>query len=483
MTEILIALLLLVTAGPFALPGIEGGEGGGRTRLVRSSYAGGSGDDYALLRRGPDGSIYLVGTTDSRDLFLKRPLMKKRGNRSDAWITKLSRDGRRVRYSTYLGGSGLDGVGDAVFDDAGNLIFVGSTNSADFPVKNAVGDGLSGAKDAFVVKLSPSGRIVFSTLLGGSSGDHAMAVDADAAGAIYVHGYTFSPDFPTTPGTLKPATEDDSQDATVVKLSPQGELVYSTRLGGEESSELGYDLVVEPAGSAYVSGWTDSDDFPTVNAVQPEYGGSYDAYVAKLDATGSALEFSTFLGGKREEGGGFLTERPDGGVAVGVATDSRDLAADGFQNAYGGGRSDVYVALLSGDGSEVEAATFLGGSGNEDVRGLHSDAHGGLYVVGSTGSRDFPVKAAFQRRFGGKSKHSPYLADGFVSKLSSDVAAVSFSSYVGGGRDDGASSVTVDERGGAWMGGVTFSRDFPTRRGRDDSWNGGADAWFARIRE
>lgn len=478
---ILIALLLLGVPGSAAIAPAENDDGDARPRLARSSYWGGSGDDYAVVRRAPDGALYLTGTTTSRDLFLKRALTEKRGKRADAWITKLSRNGRRVRYSTYLGGRGLDGVADAVVDDAGNLIVVGSTNSPDFPLKNPVDGELTGSKDGFVTKLSPSGKVLFSTFLGGSGGDHLTAVDAGAAGAVYVHGYTFSSDFPTTPGALKPATEVESQDATVAKLSPDGELVYSTRLGGEESSELGYDIVVDAAGSAYVSGWADADDFPTVNAVQPEHAGSYDAYVAKIDPTGSALGFSTFLGGSREEGGGLLSERPGGGVAVALVTESRGLASGGFQDAYGGGRSDVYVALLSSDGSEIDAASYLGGSGNEEVRAVVAEPTGDLYVVGSTGSTDFPLKEPFQRRFGGKSKHNPYLAEGFVSSLSADLSALSFSSYLGGSRDDGVTSLATTTGGAAWLAGTTYSRDFPTRRGRDRSWNGGSDAWFAKI--
>jgi hypothetical protein len=443
-----------------------------------ASYRGGSEADFTRVLVAPGGSVYLAGTTTSEDLPLKRPAMRRQG-RYDAWVTKLRRDGERVLYSTYLGGRGHDVLADATVDAAGNLILVGSTNSDDFPTKNAFSEQVWGGKDGYVTKLSPSGDVVFSTFYGGTEGDFATAVDVDAAGSVYVHGYTFSSDFPTTEGALKPSDGEEGQDATVVKLTPEGEVVYATQLGGS-GAELGYDVEVDAAGNAYLSGWTDSADFPVVEAGQPEIGGSYDAYVSKLDASGTRLEFSTFLGGRDLEGGGYLAERPEGGVAVALETFSHGLPATGYQERFGGGKEDSYLALLAPEGGPVEAATYLGGSRGDHVQDLDVGADGALYAVGGTGSPDFPVKRAFQRRFGGRSRDDYYLGDAFLAKLSSDLSTLVYGSYLGGSRDDGAASLNTVE-GGAWLSGVTYSRDFPTKRAHDPSWNGDSDAWFARV--
>lgn len=384
-----------------------------------------------------------------------------------------------MRRSTYIGGRGVDLLGDVTVDAAHNVLLVGSTNSSFFPLRNAAQGELEGDKDAFVTKVSSTGEIVFSTYLGASEGDHATAVATDAAGNVYVFGYTFSYDFPTTPGALKERSAEDSQDAVLVKLTPAGEIVYSTRLGGEKGGELGSDVVVDATGSAYVSGWTDSEDFPTTGAPQ-EYGGSYDAYVSKVGPEGTELEFSRYLGGADLEGGGVLADRGDG-VAVALTTYSRRLTTTGFQPRFGKGKNDAYVALLSSDGT-LEAASYLGGSGTENVTAAGVDAGGALYVVGATGSADFPVRNAFQRRFGGRSDDDQYMAEGFVTKIEPDLSALVFSSFFGGGRDDGVGGVAVADSG-AWLAGTTYSRDLPVRRALDRTWNGAADGWLARIVE
>ena len=468
----------MVLAALFAgAPAASVTQSDGAPRLRSATYWGGSLDDSAIVARAPDGSVYVAGTTNSRDLRADRP-RGSLGGRSAVYVTKLSEDAQRVRWSTYIGGRGVDSLADVTVDAGGNVLLVGSTNSPDFPLEGTASAALQGDKDAFVTKLSGSGEIVFSTLHGGTEGDHATAVATDAAGAVYVHGYTFAEDFPTTPGALKEDTTAESQDATLVKLTPSGEVVYSTRLGGEAGGELGQDVAVDAAGSAYVSGWTDSEDFPTAAAAQDEYGGAYDAYVAKVDPAGAALEFSTFLGGVDLEGGGFLAQTGDG-VAVALTTYSRELAATGFQQRSGGDR-DAYVALFSFDGA-LEETSYLGGRRAEDVTGIAAGSDA-LYVVGSTASGDFPLRHAFQRRFGGRSTHNPYMAEAFVTKVATDLSTVTWSSFFGGGRDDGAAAVAVTD-GGVWVAGTTYSRDLGVRRALDPTWNGASDGWLARVVE
>ena len=217
-----------------------------------------------------------------------------------------------------------------------------------------------------------------------------------------------------------------------------------------------------------------------VTAAQHTYGGAYDAYVAKVSPAGTALEFSTFLGGTDLEGGGFLALGTDG-VAVALTTYSRGLPATGFQRRSGGGKNDAYLATFSSDG-ELRESSYLGGDGTENVTALLA-ADGGLYVAGSTGSEDFPVRQAFQRRFAGRSKDDQYLAEGFLTKATDDLARLTYSSFIGGSRDDGAAAIASPDTGGVWLSGVTYSRDFPTRRPADPTWNGASDGWLARVVE
>lgn len=446
-------------------------------RIAYSSYLGGPGDESLAVAVAPDGAVYAAATTTSRTLPLRGAGAMEAGVRSDVWVGRLSPDGRPVLWSTYLAGRGMDSLGDLAVDPAGGVVVVGSTNSGEFHQHGPEQQRLAGDKDSFVTKLSESGEVVFSRLHGASQGDHATAVAVDPTGASYVLGYTFSFDFPATEAAMKTESTTDSEDATLVKLTPTGEVVYSTRLGGDAGGELGYDVALGPDGSAYVSGWTGSEDFPTVDAAQSEYAGSYDAFLARVDPTGSALEFSTFLGGKSLEGGGFLAAGPDG-VAVALTTYSRELETTGFQQEGGGGKNDAYLATFSSEGAFL-AGSYLGGGGTENVTGVLV-ADDGLYVTGSTGSEDFPVESAFQRRFAGRSKDDPYLAEGFVTKVTDDLSEMTYSSFFGGSGDDGVDGLS-GRPGALWLSGTTYSRDLPTERARDDTWSGGADGWLARI--
>ena len=214
---------------------------------------------------------------------------------SDAFVAKLTPNGRRLLYSTYLGGSGDDGsfgVGGAgiAVDDHGNAYVTGVTSSKDFPTVNAVQRHLRGVGDAFVVKLNRNGsQLLYSTYLGGRRYDRGNGIAVDDRGNAYVTGHTESPNFPTV-NAVQP-TFGGGGDAFVAKLTPNGsQLLYSTYLGGSGSTYLssgfdqGFGIAADDRGNAYVTGQTFSTDFPTVNAVQPALSSEDfpDAFVAKL---------------------------------------------------------------------------------------------------------------------------------------------------------------------------------------------------------
>jgi uncharacterized repeat protein (TIGR01451 family) len=381
-------------------------------------------------------------------------------------------------YSTYLGGTGDDfnhGIWIAV-DATGNAYVTGLTNSADFPTTpGAFQTALSGALDAFVTKLNPTGTaLVYSTYLGGPSIANGIAVDS--AGNAYVTGLA-GKDFPTTPGAFQ--TVPHGTDAFVTKLNPTGTaLVYSTYLGGTSRGapfDLGDDgtgIAVDTAGNAYVTGLTGSGDFPTTpSAFQPACrGGSvqtapYDAFVTKLNPTGTALVYSTCLGSNVDPGFGLqMAVDAVGNAYVTGATSSPNFPTTpgAFQPTFGGGTlggGDAFVTKLNPTGTALVYSTYLGGTDNDTGSGICVDTAGNAYVAGFTHSTNFPTTpGAFQTTRSG-------VVAAFVTKLNPTGTALVYSTYLGGTGGDAGVSIAVDTAGNAYVTGTTDSADFPTTLG------------------
>jgi Beta-propeller repeat len=322
--------------------------------------------------------------------------------------------------------------------------------------------------------------LVYSTYLGGSGEDRSPAIAVDADGNAYVTGMTFSPDFPTTAGAFQTSFGDGSFHAFVTKLNPTGSaLVYSTYLGGS-GAEAGYGIAVDPAGNAFVTGNTNSSNFPTTTtAAQTTYGGGLccDAFVTQLDAAGSALVYSTYLGGSGDDEGNAIAVDPAGNAYVTGLTSSTDFptTAGAFQTTLAGG-FDAFVTKLNPAGSvSLVYSTYLGSGGGS---GIAADASGNAYVTGSTDSTNFPTtKGAFQTIYGGG------ISDGFVTKLDPTGAVLVYSTYLGGSGEDGSSAIAVDADGSAYMTGGTFSPDFPTTMGAFQTIYGGgsSDAFVTKL--
>ena len=315
-----------------------------------------------------------------------------------------------LSYSTYLGGSGYEEGNSIAVDATGAVYVTGHTASTDFPTVNAAQPSLGGScdegiEDIYVAKLTPDGTaLVYATYIGGSDRDAPVGIAIDSAGAAYVIGFTLSHDFPTE-NAFQPANSG-SYDAVVAKLSADGSrLIYSTYLGGE-SYEFGHGIAVDLAGAAYVAGSTGSADFPTVNAIQSSNAASsQDAFVAKLAPDGSALLYSTYLGGAGEETATGIAVDSLGAAYVFGDTTSNDFPLmNPFQAAFGGFR-DAFAAKLAPDGASLIYSTFLGGSSDEQSYGMAIDASGAAYVTGYTDSTDFShdeCAAAAERRQSGR---------------------------------------------------------------------------------
>ena len=357
-------------------------------------------------------------------------------------------------YATYLGGSGVDYGTAVAVDAAGQAYVTGFTGSLDFPVAGNPLQGTyrGGYYDAFVVKLNAAGTaLVYATYLGGSGVDSGDGIAVDAAGQAYVTGSTNSLDFPVAGNPLQGTYRGSYYDAFVAKLNADGSaLVYATYLGGSWD-DRGWGLAVDAAGQAYVTGYAGSLDFPVAGRpVQAHPRGGGDAFVAKLNAAGSALVYATYLGGSRFDFGTGLVVDAIGQVYVTGRAESPDfpMAGSPLQATLNGGY-DAFVAKLNADGSALVYATYLGGSQYEEGQGLAVDATGHAYVTGWTTSPDFPVAGSpFQATFGGG-------ANAFVAKLNAAGSALVYATYLGGS----GKGIAVDAAGHAYVMGFATSPD------------------------
>ncbi|UFP92794.1 SBBP repeat-containing protein [Gloeobacter morelensis] len=409
------------TAGAYQLSPAGGGDvfvtklNGTGSALVYSTFIGGSasevGERVVVDRQG---NAYVGGTTASPNFpTTNGAYQTASGGGEDAFIAKLDASGGALVYSTYLGGSADDAGDEIALDRAGSVLVAGVTASGDFPVSaGAFQSTPGGGEDAFVAKLNPAGSaLVYSTLLGGSEDDVADAIDLDSEGNAVVTGVTASPDFPLSTRALQRRLRGDT-DAFVSRFNADGSaLVFSTYLGGNADEE-GDEIGVDSAGNVYITGITNSANFPTTpGSYQGTIGGGEDAFVAKLNPAGTALVYSTFLGGSADDAGDGIAVDQAGNVYLTGQTFSADfpVTADAFQPTIGGGE-DSFVTKLSTTGASLVYSTFLGGSGSDSADEIVVQA-GNAFVTGSTDSPDFPTTPrAYQKALSGGS-------DAFVVKI------------------------------------------------------------------
>ena len=403
--------------------------------LVYSTYLGGSGNETGFdISVDVAGNAYVTGTTTSIDLPVTENAFQNSARGSfDSFVVKLNPTGDALVYSTYLGGNNQDLGFGITIDSASNAYIAGRTGSVDFPVtpdgvQVTFGGGGIFGNDGFVTKLNPTGSsLVYSTYLGGSADDQSTDIAVDAAGNSYVIGNTESINFPTK-NPLQPSLGGGS-DAFVTKLNPAGDaLVYSTYFGGSPIMasgfvENGLGIAVDGAGNAYLTGVTRSTNFPTVNPVQPTFGGGVnDAFVAKVNGSGSTIFYSTYLGGSGRDLGSDIAVDAAGNAYVIGRTESINFPTkDPLQDALAGSE-DTFVTKFNPAGVALVYSTYLGGSGlgigQEVGNAIAADAIGNAHVSGSTRSTDFPTADPFQPIFGGGS------GDAFVAKIGPAVIAV-----------------------------------------------------------
>ena len=290
--------------------------------------------------------------------------------------------------------------------------------------------------------LSYSTYLGSSDLSGGSNLDTGYGIAVDSGGNAYLTGFTNSADFPT----LNPfqATSGGGYDVFITKLNPTGSaLVYSTYLGGS-GNDRGAGIAVDSSGNVYVTGFTESTNFPTLNPFQATSGGGKDAFVTKLNPTGNALVYSTYLGGSGNEIAAGIAVDSSGNAYVTGPTDSTNFPTLNPFQATSGGGNDVFVTKLNPTGNALVYSTYLGGSGNDGGAGIAVDSSGNAYVTGSTASLDFPTFNALQASLMGN-------FDAFVAKLDTAGTALAYSTYFGS--YDIGNAIAVDSSGNAYVTG------------------------------
>jgi hypothetical protein len=392
-------------------------------------------------------------------------------------------------------------------DANGNAYVAGTTCAPDFQVTPDAFQTVGGlaanysyfCKDVFVTKINSSATaLLYSTYLGGSQVDVPMHLAIDSSGSAYVTGGTQSSDFPVTAGAYDTTFNNTGScashlfsgctDAFVTKLSADGSsLLYSTFLGGS-NVDFGTAIALDSSNNAYVGGATNSTDLPvSSNAVQKSYGGGtcnakpcFDGFLAKLSADGKSLIYLTYLGGNDDDFILSVTVDSSGSafVAGGTGSTNFPITANAYQTHRAGttDQTDGFFTKLNSSASQLLYSTYLGGSDTDYATSLEIDSAGNAYVVGATGSSDFPTTAGvFQSRYAGPSPSAcsftllnygtAACGDVFVSKLNpqkSGTASLVWSTYLGGSSDDAAFSVAVDSTSHVWLTGLADSTNFPT---------------------
>jgi hypothetical protein len=433
------------------------------TAVIFSSFLSGNNLDRGnALALDPGGNIYVTGETLSTDFPVVNPLHSTCDNcpnTAHGFVAKLNPSGSALIYSTYLAGSGGE-IGYAIAaDSAGNAYVGGLTRSQDFPTTPGAyqptpGDPVVACQiaafdtcgDGFVAKIKSDGSaFVYATYLGGSLYDQVSGIAVDASGNAYVTGKTYSQNFPTTPGSLLPTCDTFRVCSTlflnvfVTKLNAAGSaLVYSTYLAGSNSfaDSWANAIAIGTAGNAYVTGTTGAADFPTTagayqtGCVKNDAGCVGNAFVSKLNLTGSALVYSTYLGGSGGEGGNAIVVDSAGNAYIGGATASSDFPVVHPIEACGMGLSPtvstIFASELNPSGSALIFSTCLGaGFVRASAGGLAIDTSGAMYLVGGLqilGSGFSTTSGAFQT-----SIQNSNIGTAFVAKIgSADAAAAAF---------------------------------------------------------
>jgi hypothetical protein len=460
--------------------------------LVYAGYIGGgsAGLDQGFgIAVDASGAAYVTGRADSSESsgfpVTAGPDLTFNGG-SDAFVAKVSADGTSLVYAGYIGGASFDfGFGIAV-DGEGNAYVTGQTqsNESTFPVTVGPDTTFNGFVDAFVAKVNAAGTALdYAGYIGGTGNDSGRGIAVDGEGNAYVVGQTQSSQLMGFPVAFGPdLTFNGGTDAFVAKVNSVGTaLEYAGYIGGS-NNDFGLGIAVDGSGSAYVVGQTQSNEtsFPVAIGPDTTYNGGFDAFVAKVNAGGTALDYAGYIGGEANDLGFGIAVDVSGNAYVTGSTASTAFPATVGPYLTPNGLDDAFVAKVRSDGTALEYAGYIGGSGNDQGRGIAVDSLGNAYVTGTTRSDEttFPVIGGPDLTYNGSD-------DAFVAKVNAGGTALDYAGYIGGAGSDIGFGIAVDGFGNAFVTGSTDSSEatFPAAVGPDLTFNGGTDAFVAKVAE
>jgi hypothetical protein len=391
--------------------------------LIYSTYIGGNDLDQGYsIAIDSSGNAYITGISRSTNYDITTGAFQTTygGGDLDVFVTKLNSTGSALIYSTYIGGSGKEEGRAIAIDGTGNAYITGYTFSSNYDIiPGAFQTAFGGVVDVFVTKLNSTGSaLIYSTYIGRGDADLANAIAIDGSGNAYITGFTWSSDYPITPGAFQTTYGGGAYDVFVTKLNSAGnQLIYSTYLGGY-GSDIGYAIAIEGSGDVYISGGTTSINYPTTpGAFQTAYGGGdTDVFISKLNSTGTALLYSTYIGGSENEDGRAIATDGSGNAYITGMTYSTDYpkTPGAFQTNFANS-GDIFVTKLNSMGTYLLYSTYFGGSIDEIGYSIALDNSGNAYVTGSTSSNNYPTTpGAFQTAIWGD---FDFEFDVFVTKL------------------------------------------------------------------
>lgn len=455
------------------------------TSLVFATYFGGSrvpaDERTCFIASDSDGSFVIGGSTVSVDLPISLGTYDTTPNGGDdLFVARFDSTGTTLLFSTYVGGSLGDVCGNLTVDQYGSAVIVGYSESSDFPTTQGAIDttNLSGTNDVVVTKLTPAGNgLSYSTYFGGSSGEIARTVAVDLNGVIFIGGDTESPDFPTTAGAPDSAF-GGFNEAFVASIVPTAGVPvrYSTFLGGS-SAEYCRALAVRPDGEVVATGETGSPEFPTTpGVIDTSYGGFNDVFVTRLNATGTGIIFSTFIGAAGFEGAYGLSLSQDGSITIaGVTRDQNYPTTPGAFDTVGSSiKLKAFTTRINSTGTTLMASTLFGGTGDSDARGVRLDSNNNVVVLGLATSEDVPttLDALSQSPLGNR--------DIFVAIFDPSLSTLIYGTYFGTYGLDNPGSLDVGP-GGIFFSGIVGGGNMSIANSFQSENAGSADAFFAKL--
>jgi hypothetical protein len=413
--------------------------------LTYATFLGGTQDDNGRkIAVDGSGNVYVTGQTLSTNFPTTAGAYDTGHNLNwDVFVAKLNSSGSSLLYSTFIGGSGTEYPRGLALDGTGNVFVAGSTNSTGYPTTAGAYDtSHNGSNDAFVTKLNSSGStLLYSTFLGASANDYCHSIAIDGSGNAYISGDTTSNCFPTTAGAFDTTWNAGTNDSYVAKFNSSGtELSYSTYLGGS-GNEYAYGIAVDGTGNAYITGITTSTDFPTtIGAYDTTHnGGNQDAFIAKLNSAGSALTYSTYVGGPQSDNAyGIIVDGSGNACIAGHTLSPAYPTTTGAYDTSHNGSNDIFVTRIDSTATSLLYSTFVGGTYADYAYHLVADGSGNLYLAGYTYSDDFPTTAGAHDTSYNQGK------DAILVKLSSSAAVLLYSTYLGGATDDDGYGLAVE---------------------------------------